>query len=180
MSKPAFLDRQKPGTDYGALKSLVTQGRPESRSNSQLSAEERRNLDCFLTYKSVPQSERRQFQTATCKMHRAGFIHLATLRGRPGMPLEYDAMVDRYDEIEDIIVKGDRLWCVFTLRATQVAALYGVPCPPSGRELAFSEMCVVRFEDGKIAEGWFFGDELGICRQLGIEVKITPAEASSS
>ena len=23
MTKPAFLDRQKPGTDYGALKSLV-------------------------------------------------------------------------------------------------------------------------------------------------------------
>jgi predicted ester cyclase len=176
MPKPAFLDRQKPGTDYGALKSLVTQQAPESRSDAQLSEEERRNLECFLAYKAVPQRERRQFQTANCKLHRAGFIHLATLRGRPGMPLEYDAMVDRYDEIEDIVVKGDRLWCVFTLRAKQVAALYGVPCPASGRDLAFTEMCVVRFEEGKIAEGWFFGDELGICRQLGIEVKVPIAE----
>jgi len=176
MPKPAFLDQQKPGTDYGTLKSLVSQCGPETRSGTQLSDEERRNLECFLAYKAVPQEDRQRFYTPDFKLHRAGFVHLAALRGRPGMSLEYEAMVDRYDEIEDVIVKGDRLWCVFTLRAKQVADLYGVPCPASGRDLAFSEMCVLRFEGGKIAEGWFFGEELGICRQLGIKVMVTPVK----
>ena len=76
-------------------------------------------------------------------------------------------------EIEDIIVKGDRLWCVFTLRAKHVGTLYGVPA--TNKDVAFLEMCILRFEDGKLAEGWFFGDEGGICRQLGIEVKVAPA-----
>ena len=174
MPKPAFLELQKPGTDYGALKSLVTRLAPETRSGAQLTEEERRNLECFLAYKAAPQPERPKFQTPTYKVHRRGFIHLAALRGTPGRELEHDALLDRYDEIEDVIVKGDRLWCVFTLRAKHVGTLYGVPA--TNKDVAFLEMCIIRFEDGKLAEGWFFGDEGAICRQLGIEIKVRSTE----
>jgi predicted ester cyclase len=170
MPKPAFLENQKPGTDYGALKSLVTELAPETRSNAQLTEEERRNLECYLAYKAAPQPERPRFQTANHKIHRRGFVHLSALMGAPGQELAHGSLQDRYDEIEDVIVKGDRLWAVFTLRAKHVGTLYGVPA--TGKDVAFLEMCVLRFEDGKIAEGWFFGDEGGICRQLGIEIKV--------
>jgi len=173
MAKPAFLENQTPGTDYGALKSLVTRLAPETRSGAQLSDEERRNLEAFLAYKAAPQTDRPKFQTPTYTVHRRGFIHLTDLRGLPGKELDHGALLDRYDEIEDIIVKGDRLWCAFTLRAKHVGQLYGVPA--TNKDVAFPEMCVIRFEDGKLAEGWFFGDEVGICRQLGIEVKVAPA-----
>lgn len=173
MPRPAFLEQQKPGADYGALKSLVTRQKPETRTSAQLSDEERRNLEAFLAYKAAPQPERPRYQAPGYKIHRRGFVHLAELRGTPGKELEHDALEDRFDEIEDIIVKGDRLWCVFTLRARHVGTLYGAPA--TGKNLAFPEMCILRFEDGKIAEGWFFGDEVGICRQLGIEVKVSPA-----
>ena len=173
MAKPAFLERQKPGTDYGAIKSLVTQLAPGKRADAGLSAEEKRNLEAFLSYKTAAQTERPKFQTPTYRVHRRGFIHLPVLRGTPGKELEHDALLDRYDEIEDIIVKGDRLWCVFTLRAKQIGTLYGVPA--TNKDVAFLEMCIIRFEDGKLAEGWFFGDEADICRQLGIEIKVAPA-----
>jgi hypothetical protein len=173
VAKPAFLERQKPGTDYGALKSLVTKLEPETRSGAQLSNEERRNLETFLAYKAAPQTERPRFQTPTYTIHRRGFVHLPELRGTPGKELEHGSLLDRYDEIDDIIVKGDRLWCVFTLRAKHVGALYGVA--PTNRDVAFLEMCVIRFEEGKLAEGWFFGDEVGICQQLGIEIRVSPA-----
>jgi hypothetical protein len=173
MAKPAFLERQTPGTDYGKIKSLVTQLAPEKRKGSDLTEEERRNLEAFLAYKAAAQTERPKFQTPTYKVHRRGFIHLPVLRGTPGKELEHDALLDRYDEIEDIVVKGDRLWCVFTLRAKHVGTLYGVPA--TNKDVAFLEMCIIRFEDGKLAEGWFFGDEGGICRDLGIEIKVKPA-----
>ena len=66
-----------------------------------------------------------------------------------------------------MIVKGDRLWSVFTLRASHVGTLYGQPA--TGKDLAITEMCCIRFEDGKLAEGWFLGDEVSICRQIGID-----------
>jgi len=34
------------------------------------------------------------------------------------------------------------------------------------------EYCAMRFEHGKIAEAWFFGDELGLALQLGIPVGV--------
>jgi hypothetical protein len=30
----------------------------------------------------------------------------------------------------------------------------------------------MRFEDGKIAEAWFFGDELGLALQIGIPIGV--------
>jgi len=137
MPKPAFLDQQKPGTDYGTLKSLVSQCGPETRSGTQLSDEERRNLECFLAYKAVSQEDRQRFYTPDFKLHRAGFVHLAALRGRPGMSLEYEAMVNRYDEIEDVIVKGDRLWCVFTLRPNRWLTFTVSPARPRVAILLF-------------------------------------------
>jgi predicted ester cyclase len=162
--------RQKPGTDYGKLKSVVARRAPETRSNADLTDEERTNLACYLTYKTIKPHERPNYQTSSYKGHRRGIVHLSEFRGTPGLELDHGSLEGRLDEIEDVIVKGDRLWSAFTLRARHVGPLYGVA--PTGNTLEMLEYCVMRFEAGKIAEAWFFGDELGVCRQLGIPIGI--------
>jgi len=177
MARDAARDSQKPGTDYGALPSLVTGLAPERRTGADLTAEERTNLEAYLKYKTVQPHERAQFHTANFRINRRGFIHLSDMLGMPGKELVHTSLEGRFDQIEDLIVKGDRLWSVFTLKAKHVGPLYGVPA--TGKELEITEMCIIRFEDGKLAESWWFGDELGICRQLGIEVGLAEGTAAA-
>jgi hypothetical protein len=166
----AAAERQKPGTDYGRLKSVVARLAPERRSGRDLSAREQANLDCFLRYKTARPSERKNYQTAAYRGHRRGIVHLPELRGTPGKELDHGALEVRFDEIEDIIVKDDRIWCAFTLRARHVGPLYGMPA--TGNVVEMLEYCVMRFEAAKIAEAWFFGDELGLALQIGVPVGI--------
>ena len=105
--------------------------------------------------------------------HRRGIVHLPELRGTPGQELDHGALEGRFDEIEDIVVKGDRLWCAFTLRAHHVGPLYGMPA--TGKVVEMLEYCAMRFEGGKIAEAWFFADELGLARQIGIPIAVRAA-----
>ena len=97
--------RQKPGTDYGALKSLVNTLTTRRRSNQDLSAEERTNLETYLRYKTVSPFERPQFLTPTFEVHRRGFIHLPALTGTAGKELDHNSMEGRLDEIEDVRVQ---------------------------------------------------------------------------
>ncbi len=160
---------QKPGTAYDRLKSVVTRLAPGRRAAERLTPEESANLDCFLRYKTATPTERPLYQTATYKGHRRGIVHLPELRGTPGRELDHGALEGRFDEIEDIVVKDDRLWCAFTLRAYHVGPLYGMA--PTGNLVEMLEYCVMRFEGGKIAEAWFFADELGLARQIGIPLR---------
>ena len=172
MSKSSAAERQKYGSDYGAIKSLVSRSAPETRSTTDLTATERANLEIYLRYKNSKPQDRPLYQTENFKIHRRGFMHLPELRGTPGKELDHGALEGRFDEMEDIIVKGDRLWSVFTVKARHVGMLYGKA--GTGKLLEITEMCVLRFDAGKISEAWFFGDELGICLQIGIEVAIEP------
>jgi ketosteroid isomerase-like protein len=42
--------------------------------------------------------------------------------------------------------------------------------PATGNTVEMLEYCAMRFEGGKIAEAWFFADELGLARQIGIPI----------
>ncbi len=173
---------QAPGTDYGALKSLVANGTTRVRANAELSAEERMNLEAYLRYKTITPFERAQFHTPSFTLHRRGFVHLPEMTGTGGKEMDHTALEGRFDEIEDVIVKGDRLWSVFTLRAKHIGTIYRQPA--TGKMLGITEMCVLRYEEGKLAEGWFLGDEVSICRQLAIPVEVphatVPAPATDS
>lgn len=178
MARDAARERQKPGTEYGALPSLVTQLAPERRAGDDLTAEERTNLETYLQYKTVAPHERAQFHTPGFRINRRGFIHLSDMLGTPGKELTHGSLEGRFDQIEDVIVKGDRLWSVFTLKAKHVGPLYGVPA--TGKELEITEMCIIRFENGKLAESWWFGDELSICRQLGIRIGLADPDTAAA
>ena len=77
------------------------------------------------------------------------------------------AFPDRRDRITGLMAEGDKVWMRFSLIGTHTRSFYGLP--PTGRRVEMPEVGIMRFTDGKWAQGWYFGDELGILLQLGAE-----------
>ena len=75
------------------------------------------------------------------------------------------AFPDRRDHVLGLLAEGDKVWMQFNLRGTHTRSFYGLP--PINRRVEMPEVGIARFVDGKWAEGWYFGDELGILLQLG-------------
>jgi predicted ester cyclase len=67
--------------------------------------------------------------------------------------------------VEDMVAEGDRVAWRWTLRAIHTGVLAGIA--PTGREVAFGGLGVVRVEGGRIAEMWDLPDALGLLRLLG-------------
>ena len=100
---------------------------------------------------------------------RGGLINLAeNAEGQdfppPGLFLR-KALPDRVDVIEDIVAEGDRVAMIWRLNATHTGNLFGIP--PTGRRIDIYEVGFFRVVDGRIVEGWFMCDELGLLIQLG-------------
>jgi len=90
------------------------------------------------------------------------------------------AFPDRVDVIEDIIAEGDRVGVLWRLQGTHEGDLFGIP--PTGKKIDIWEIGVFRLAGGKITEGWFMADEVGVLRQLGVNLpprsdgkRVTPA-----
>jgi steroid delta-isomerase-like uncharacterized protein len=75
------------------------------------------------------------------------------------------AFPDFYSTIEDQIVEGDTVVTRWTLRGTHRGDYHGVA--PTGKPVTMRAISINRIVDGKIAEEWFMGDELGLLRQIG-------------
>ncbi len=75
------------------------------------------------------------------------------------------AFPDRRDHILSLLAEGDTVWMQFNLRGTHTRSFYGLE--PTNRRVEMPEIGIARFVDGKWADGWYFGDELGILLQLG-------------
>lgn len=61
---------------------------------------------------------------------------------------------------------GDRVFLQAVLTGTQRGELMGLP--PTGLPTRLTEMNILRFEDGKVAELWQQADYLGVLEQLGV------------
>jgi predicted ester cyclase len=72
---------------------------------------------------------------------------------------------DWHITIEDQIAEGDKVVTRWTWRFTHTVAFYGAA--PTGKHISFTGISIYRLEGGKIVEGWFNGDGLGLQRQLG-------------
>jgi len=70
--------------------------------------------------------------------------------------------------VDDILVDGDKAAARWTMTATNTAPIAGVP--PTGRDLTQRAIVFYRFEDGKIAELWIQMDQLGVLRQIGVQI----------
>jgi steroid delta-isomerase-like uncharacterized protein len=75
--------------------------------------------------------------------------------------------------VDDIVSNGDKAAARWTLVAAHTAPIAGVP--PTGKQLTEQAVVFYRFENGKIAEIWAQMDQLGILRQIGVEIPGMPA-----
>lgn len=77
----------------------------------------------------------------------------------------YAAFPDWRHTIEDMIAEGDKVVTRFTLRGTHKGEFQGIPA--TGKEIAFTAICIFRIAEGKIVEEWQEIDLIGLMRQLG-------------
>ena len=146
--------------------SLVARLLPEGAALPPQTEEEVRNIETILKVRRAAFEERRRFQAPGFVRHRSGFAHLHEHAAHEGrIAYNADSIADREDEILEIIARGDRVWAVWALRGTHTGELCGIPA--TGRNIDVIEMGIWRLVEGKIIESWFFGDELGLLKQLG-------------
>jgi predicted ester cyclase len=108
------------------------------------------------------------------KRSRAGMENLANNARDQGFPAPgpflRGAFPNRADIIEDIIAEDDRVGMLWRLTGTHKGNLFGIP--PTGRKIDIHEIGFFRLADGKITEGWFMADEMGLLKQLGVQMPV--------
>ena len=96
--------------------------------------------------------------------------------GRPGEPQGLDGAVrtmhwlrrvfsEQRWEIKHVIGEGDTVVVHATHHARHTGELMGIA--PTGREVAYDYVHIVRFQDGKVVEHWGLHDDMTLLRQLG-------------
>ena len=75
---------------------------------------------------------------------------------------------DHHFTVDDVVVNGDKAAARWTMTATNTAPLSGIA--PTGRAITQHAVVFYRFEEGKIAEFWVQMDQLGVLRQVGVEI----------
>ena len=73
---------------------------------------------------------------------------------------------DQRWEIQQVIGEDDTVVVYCTHHGRQTGELMGIP--PTGRQVAYGYVHIVRFQDGKIVEHWGVRDETTLMRQLGV------------
>jgi steroid delta-isomerase-like uncharacterized protein len=68
--------------------------------------------------------------------------------------------------IEDQVAEGDRVVTRWTWRGTNTGEMRGMP--PTGKPVEMVGTTTFRFAGGRIKEGWWHYDNLGMMRQLGV------------
>ena len=66
----------------------------------------------------------------------------------------------------DQVAEGDKVVTRKQFQGTHQGDYMGIP--PTGKEISFEVIEVLRLEDGKIADHWSIGDNLGMLQQLGV------------
>jgi hypothetical protein len=112
----------------------------------------------------APVSGRAPFWAPGFKRHRAGFKNLGELYG--GRGLTDESIADKEIDILHLDAKGDTVWGIWRILGRHAGEFYGVPATEV--DLDVIEVALWRLEDGLIAEAWYFGDDLGALRQMGV------------
>ena len=71
--------------------------------------------------------------------------------------------------IEDLVAAGDKVVCRIIATGTYKGGMPGLP--EDEKPFRFSMITILRLEEGKIVEEWQEDDQLGLARQLGMELK---------
>lgn len=128
-------------------------------------------------YRSAAVSERKPHLAPDFRRHRAGFTHIGDLwehEGPGGM--DDESIRDRQNILIELTAKDDKVWGIFRVVGTHTGSIYGIRA--TGRPVDVIEIGLWRVENGVIAEAWYFGDELGMLRALGVNPPdMSPTEA---
>jgi hypothetical protein len=76
------------------------------------------------------------------------------------------AFPDLHITVEDLIAEGDKVVGRNSVTGTHEGEYMGLP--PTGKSVAYSEIFIVRFVTGRIAETWGVVDVLSQMKQLGV------------
>ncbi len=107
----------------------------------------------------------------------AGYTPDVVVHGYPegvvdltGLRAFYTQLSDALDqprvEIEEAIEEGDLVAARMVMSGRHTGELMGAA--PTGRRIAVRVATFLRFTDGRIAERWQHGDNLGLLQQLGL------------
>ena len=126
--------------------------------------QEAANLALITAYRQAKVSERAQFLSPDFQRHRAGFTHIGEVFSGKGMTDE--SVADRRNVLLELTAKDDKVWGIWRVTGTHTGSIYGIPA--TGKPIDVIEVGLWRIADGLIAEAWYFGDELGLLRQLDL------------
>ena len=116
-----------------------------------------------------------EFYTEDVVHHVAGFPSLSGLEMvRKEAAMILNAYPDFQGTFEDGIAEGDKVVISWTKRCTHQGELLGIP--PTGKQVTTTGISIVRLENGKIAEVWFWNEDLSEFQQLGVIPALVPAE----
>ena len=77
-----------------------------------------------------------------------------------------NAFPDFQYTLEEMIADQDKVVDRLTFRATHTGLFMNIP--PTGKQVTFTGIDIIRFEGGKIVELWHQEDMLGLLQQLGV------------
>ena len=72
-------------------------------------------------------------------------------------------------EVEQLVADDDNIAFAYTMTGTHKGDFNGIPA--TGKPVKARGLQISRFEDGKMVERWGSSDELGILKQIGVEIK---------
>jgi steroid delta-isomerase-like uncharacterized protein len=72
---------------------------------------------------------------------------------------------DMHFVVEEVLQDGDMTAARFTVTGTHQGEAFGVPA--TGKQVRFSGMAMVRWQDGKIVEGWNNFDQFQLFKEIG-------------
>jgi steroid delta-isomerase-like uncharacterized protein len=78
----------------------------------------------------------------------------------------HGAFPDLHVRVEDLIAEGDKVVSRNSVTGTHLGEYMGLP--PSGKPVAYNEVFIFRFVNGRIAETWGVVDVLSQMKQLGM------------
>lgn len=78
------------------------------------------------------------------------------------------AFPDLHETVEDVLADEDRVMVRWSARGTHQGAFAGIP--PTGNEVTWRGIFILRVANGKFVEMWQLHDQLGLLQQLGATV----------
>jgi predicted ester cyclase len=73
---------------------------------------------------------------------------------------------DYQTKIDDLFAEGDKVAARITMSGTQTGIFMGIP--PTGRQVSFTGIYIVRIANGRIVEHWGEEDGVSLLQQLGV------------